>query len=43
MNFENLKPQVITILSVREERDVKLKTLCQFLSDNVDYYNWVGF
>jgi GAF domain-containing protein len=44
MNFENLKPQVITILAEANlERDVKLKLLCQFLSDNVDYYNWVGF
>lgn len=44
MNFENLKPQVITILSENNlERDLKLKNLCQFLSDNVDYYNWVGF
>ena len=44
MNFENLKPQIIDILSETvSERDVKLKNLCQFLSDNVDYYNWVGF
>lgn len=44
MNFENLKPQVIAILSkANTERDVKLKNLCQFLSDNVEYYNWVGF
>jgi GAF domain-containing protein len=44
MNFENLKPQVITILAEANlERDVKLKLLCQFLSDHVDYYNWVGF
>ena len=44
MNFESLKPQVIAILSESNtERDIKLKNLCQFLSDNVDYYNWVGF
>jgi GAF domain-containing protein len=44
MNFESLKPQVITILySSNTERDIKLKNLCQFLSDSVDYYNWVGF
>ena len=44
MNFESLKPQVISILSeANAARDEKLKTLCQFLSDNVDYYNWVGF
>ena len=44
MTFESLKPQVISILSdANTERDVKLKNLCQFLSDSVDYYNWVGF
>ena len=44
MNFESLKPQVITILySSNTERDIKLKNLCQILSDSVDYYNWVGF
>ena len=44
MNLESLKPQVITILSkTNAKRDTKLKNLCQFLSDNVSYYNWVGF
>jgi len=44
MNFESLKPQVIAILSeINVERDVKLKNLCQFLSDAISYYNWVGF
>lgn len=44
MNFESLKPQVIVILSeVNSERDSKLKNLCQFLSDTISYYNWVGF
>ena len=44
MTFESLKPQVINILSdANAERDVKLKNLCQFLSDTISYYNWVGF
>lgn len=44
MNFENLKPEVVAILTNEKEvRDVKLKSLCQFLSDSVEYYNWVGF
>ena len=44
MNFEQLKPNVIQILEdTSNDRDTKLKTLCQFLSDNVSYYNWVGF
>lgn len=43
MSFESLKPSVISILSDTVSRDEKLKNLCQFLSDSVDYYNWVGF
>ena len=44
MYLENLKPNVIAILEeVTADRAVKLKALCQFLSDNVSYYNWVGF
>jgi GAF domain-containing protein len=44
MNFEALKPKVAQILGQEEmDRDIKLKNLCQFLSDSVSYYNWVGF
>ena len=44
MNFDNLKPNIISILSeVTTTRDEKLKNLCQFLTESIDYYNWVGF
>ena len=44
MNFYTLKPRIVSILSDRTiSRDEKLKTLCQFLTDSIDYYNWVGF
>ena len=44
MKFDELKPEVISILSSENaDRDEKLKNLCQFLSDNIDYYNCVGF
>ena len=44
MNFDLLKPKVIEILTdTNTEREEKLKSLCQFLTDNVSYYNWVGF
>jgi L-methionine (R)-S-oxide reductase len=44
MKFDDLKPEVVNILSnENSNRDEKLKNLCQFLSDNIDYYNWVGF
>ena len=44
MNFENLKPGIIEILQNPSlEKDDKLYHLCQYLHDNVSYYNWVGF
>lgn len=44
MNFETLKPQISTIVANEGLlRDQKLKNICQLLSDNVDYYTWVGF
>src|SRR6476620_12395066 len=44
MNFESLKPSVVSILSnEHESTDEKLKNLCQFLSNSVTYYDWVGF
>ena len=43
MQFENLKPQVISIVNSEVTRDEKLKSICQLLQDNISYYNWVGF
>lgn len=44
MNLDNFKPEIRTILGATNiTRDIKLKNLCQFLSDSVSYYNWVGF
>jgi L-methionine (R)-S-oxide reductase len=44
MTFEELKPKVTEITSntaiLREE---KLLKICELLSNNIDYYNWVGF
>ena len=43
MQFENLKPQVTSIVNSEVTRDEKLKNICQLLQDNISYYNWVGF
>ena len=44
MNFDDLKPEVISILSnATSTTEDKLKTLCQYLSKTITYYNWVGF
>jgi GAF domain-containing protein len=44
MTFENLKPEVINIISNSViSRDEKLMKICQLLQDSISYYNWVGF
>jgi GAF domain-containing protein len=44
MTFEELQPKVIDILHHDNIlRDDKLLQLCHFLSENIDYYDWVGF
>ena len=44
MNFDILKPKVISILTDSKiERESKLYQLCEFLSEKVNHYNWVGF
>lgn len=44
MELNNLKKEVVSILTETNiDRDAKLKNLCQFLSESVSYYNWVGF
>jgi GAF domain-containing protein len=44
MTFENLKPEVINIISNSTiSRDEKLLKICQLLQDSISYYNWVGF
>ena len=44
MILENLKPKVVTILSDNSLNTTeKLQQLCDFLKENVSYYNWVGF
>jgi GAF domain-containing protein len=44
MKFEQLKPSVVTLLKQEgKSREEKLKDVCQFLSNSVDHYDWVGF
>jgi GAF domain-containing protein len=44
MTFEELKPEIINIVTnTTLTRDKKLATICQYLQDNIVYYNWVGF
>jgi L-methionine (R)-S-oxide reductase len=44
MNFENLKPNIVSIINnTNDNRETKLKNICVLLNQNVPYYNWVGF
>ena len=44
MNFESLKPSIVEFVTNESlTRDEKLKNICQYLQDNISYYNWVGF
>lgn len=44
MPFENLKPEIISIINNHKTAvEDKLKNICQYLSESVDHYNWVGF
>ena len=44
MDFDNLKPSVVATLHAENTtRDTKLKNLCELLSQQISYYNWVGF
>ena len=44
MTFQELQPKVTEITTnLTLSRDEKLLSVCQLLSDSIDYYNWVGF
>lgn len=44
MSFQDLKQKVKSIvLEPSLDRESKLYSICQLLSDSVSYYNWVGF
>ncbi|MDO6596174.1 GAF domain-containing protein [Oceanihabitans sp. 2_MG-2023] len=44
MNFEQLKPEIITIITNKEtSKDNKLLSICTLLEEHITYYNWVGF
>jgi L-methionine (R)-S-oxide reductase len=44
MDLNQLKHQILQIIETPDtSRDQKLTLLCQFLHNEVDYYDWVGF
>ncbi|MFD2542353.1 GAF domain-containing protein [Lacinutrix gracilariae] len=44
MNFEQLKPEITTIINQKEAtKDDKLLSICKLLEEHITYYNWVGF
>ena len=44
MTFHELQPKVTEIVgNTILSRDEKLLSICELLSNSIDYYNWVGF
>ena len=44
MTFQELQPKVTEITLNKDlSREEKLQNICQFLSDSISYYSWVGF
>ncbi|MGS2741601.1 GAF domain-containing protein [Sinomicrobium sp. M5D2P17] len=43
MTFEELRPQVETILQRDTAIDARLTGVCKLLKKNIPYYDWVGF
>ena len=43
IGFEPLLKRVADILSLKQDRDSKLKAVCVLLREKVSHYDWVGF
>ena len=43
MTFEDLKPQVTSIISLNINVEQRLLDICRLLEKEVQHYNWVGF
>lgn len=41
--FNSLQRKIKKIANSSYDKDLKLKTICKLLKDNVPYYDWVGF
>ncbi|CAA0145918.1 GAF domain-containing protein [Tenacibaculum maritimum] len=43
MNITHLKSQINTIISTYNTKEEKLQEICNYLSSEISYYDWVGF
>ncbi len=43
MTFNELKPQVESIISNNNSVDERLLAICELLEEHIPHYNWVGF
>lgn len=43
MTFQELQPQVQTIVATNKSKNEKLLKICELLEANIPHYNWVGF
>jgi GAF domain-containing protein len=43
MNLAFLQHEIDTIINSEKERETKLQAICDFLENQISYYDWVGF
>jgi GAF domain-containing protein len=43
MNIESLQQEIDTIIISNKSKDNKLQAICDYLENEISYYDWVGF
>ncbi|MEO9569778.1 MAG: GAF domain-containing protein [Polaribacter sp.] len=43
MNIDIIQQEIDTIILSNKSRDEKLQTICDYLENEIAYYDWVGF
>ena len=43
MNLDHLKSSITEIVNLNQSTSSKLQSICDFLKNEIDYYDWVGF
>lgn len=41
--FKALYPKIDAIVACKQNKETKLKTICELLNKHIPHYNWVGF
>ncbi|MDV7187058.1 GAF domain-containing protein [Lutibacter sp. TH_r2] len=43
MNLEHFKSSITELVNSKQTTSYKLQAICDFLKNEIDYYDWVGF